>query len=110
MKKKILINVGYDDPTGKFWQDSWIKNSVVEFDSEKQTIHQLVGYLCECTDCVELSYGCKPQTNMYRDTKDKISECVGYIYRGKADIDGKKALFDVWVSIKEVIDFPIDEI
>ena len=118
--KKLLLDVSYSDNTGKFWFDSSIKKLTVDFDPDKQTIHELVKETCEEEDGMELTYKGKPQGNVYRDLKDaqgKItgSEVVGYVYRGKSEIHDRNmvkpatAFFDVWVTIKFVEKFEFEE-
>ncbi len=119
--KKILLNVDYSDNTGKFWYDSSIKKLIVDFDPDKQTIHELVKEVCDKQDGMELTYKGKPQGNIYHDIKDvngKIigTKKIGYIYRGKSEIFDRNmtkpimAFFDVWTTLKEVIDFEIESI
>ena len=105
--KKLLVTVSYSDNTNKFYFDSYIKNKVISVDIEKETIHQIIKNLCE-EECMELSYKGKPQSNIFVDNKNGESKTIGYVYRGKTEIDNKTALFDVWVMISEVIDFPIE--
>ena len=119
--KKILVDVSYSDNTGKFWSDSYIKNHTLDFDPDKQTIHELIKEICDEQDGMELTYKGKPQGNVYRDIKDanhKIisTEIVGYMYRGKSEIYDRNmpkavmAFFDVWVTIKLVEKFEFEEI
>ena len=115
--KKILVDVSYSDNTGKFWFDSSIKNLTVDFDPDKQTIHELVKEVCEEEDGMELTYKGKPQGNVYRDNKTTgKSEIVGYMYRGKSEIHDRNmvkpvlAFFDVWVSIKQIEKFEFENI
>lgn len=110
--KTILINVNYRDKAGKFWQDSYIKNDVINI--EMDTIHDDIAEYIKEKDGVELSYKNKPQTNIYTD-KNGEAMPIGYIYRGKSDIydeenrEYKRALLDVWVEIREVRDHSIVE-
>jgi hypothetical protein len=107
---KLLISVDYRDNTGKFWFDSSIKNKIVNFDIQKETIHSLIKNLCE-EEGMELTYKGKPQGNIYRDLKDGGQKIVGYLYRGKSEIydnhmvNPKTVNFDVWVSINTVTEF-----
>jgi hypothetical protein len=107
--KKLLVEVDYTDSTNKFYFDSYIKNRVISVDLEKETIHQIIKNLCE-EEGMELSYKGKPQGNVFCDSKDGETRTIGYIYRGKTEIGNQKALFDVWVSIYEVIDFTFETI
>lgn len=110
--QKILLNVSYSDDTGKYWQDSYIKNEVVSFDGGD--VHQRVIEIMEDIDGVEFSYKGKPKANIYIDDKDGNPKAVGYIYRVKSDLynqdTGKteRAFFDAWVEIKTVSDFEIE--
>jgi hypothetical protein len=117
--KELLLKVDYTDSTRKFWCDSSIKNMTVEFDPDKQTIHELIKEVCDERDGMKLSYKGKPQGNVYRDVKDangKVTDTkiVGYMYRGKIEIFDRNmtkpvtALFDVWVTIKFVEKFEFE--
>lgn len=108
---RVLLNVDYRDNTGKWWFDSYIKNMPVEFDETKESIHKVIERECE-EEGMELSYKGKPQSTMY----NKVGEPIGYVYRGKSEIQDRNmiksvvALFDVWVSIKTISDFKIEEL
>lgn len=114
--KQVMITVDYRDNTGKYWWDSSIKKVVVDFDPEKQSIHDVVKELCDEQDCMELSYKGRPQGNVYRDTKDGGSEVVGYMYRGKGEVQDRNmtkavmVFWDVWVTIKAVEKFEFEMI
>lgn len=107
--KKLIIDVDYRDNTNKFYFYSSIKNEIINFDEAKETIHELVQRIC-FEEGMKLSYKGKPQGNIY----DAEGKRIGYIYRGKTEIynpnmsSPKIGFFDVWVSIKEVIDFNIE--
>jgi len=111
-KKQVLLKVSYHDNSGKYWSDSFIKNKV--FDLIDNNIHKTIMQAVKDTDGMELSYNGKPQANIFIDTVDGDTKRIGYIYRGKQDIQNdktnkyEKGLFDVWVDIKEVSDFPIE--
>jgi len=113
--KKLLLTINFEDSTDKFWWDSGIKNKVVDFDPEKETIHQVVARLCD--DCgMEMSYKGKPQGNIYRDLKSGESKAVGYMYRGKGEVHDrnmprpKMVFWDIWVTIQAVEEFAIEEL
>ena len=119
--KKILVDVSYSDNTGKFWFDSSIKKLTIDFDPDKQTIHELIKEVCEEKDYMTLTYKGKPQGNMCHDLKDasgKItgSEIIGYVYRSKSEIHDRNmikpvmAFFDVWVTIKQIEKFEFEEL
>ena len=115
--KKLLLNVDYTDSTGKFYCESYIKNLTVDFDPDKQTIHEFIKEICDEKDCMELTYKGKPQGNVYRDNKTTgESEIVGYMYRGKIEIHDRNmpkavmAFFDVWVNIKLIEKFEFENI
>jgi hypothetical protein len=114
--KKLLVTVDYSDNTRKFWMDSSIKRNKVKFDPDKQNIHDLIKEICDKQDGMELTYKGKPQGNVYRDTKDGSSKIVGYMYRGKSEIQDRNmpkavmVFWDVWVTIEEVIDFEFEQI
>ena len=105
----LLLKADYSDNTGKFWRDSYI-NNLTATQLKGETIHDTVKRIINNTDGVELSYKGKPQCSIYRDIKNGDRKVVGYIYRATDIIDGKKALFDVWVEIREVLDLPLTEI
>lgn len=108
---KLLLNVDYRDDTGKFWQDSYIKNTVVDFNGN---VHDTIAKALEDIDHMHVSYKRKPRGNVYRDRKDGTSERIGYIYRVQSDIyEGNKtykALFDAWVTVLGVESVTIDDI
>jgi len=113
--KTLLLKIDYTDSTGKFWFDSSVKNQKVTFDPELKSIHEVIKEVCE-DEYMELTYGGKPQGNVYRDKKDGTTVIVGYMYRGKTEIQdrdmpkAKTAYFDVWVEISEVTEFAFEEI
>ena len=121
MKKTLLISVTYTDNTNKFWMESSIKNKRVIFNPDTDNIHNVVKELCSDEDYMELSYKGKPQGNVYRDVLNKEGaycgyETVGYMYRGKSEIYDRNmvkpqtGLFDVWVTISEIIPFGIEDL
>jgi hypothetical protein len=121
MKKTLLISVNYVDNNNRFWFDSTIDNKKITFNPETDNIHKVVKELCENEDNVQLSYKGKPQSNVHRDvlnSDDEICgyETIGYIYRGKSEIYDRNmskpetGLFDVWVTISEVIPFTIENL
>jgi hypothetical protein len=109
---KILLTINFTHNEGKFWWDSSIKNKVVDFNPEKQTIHDLIKEVCD-DEGMELSYKGKPQGNVYRDVQGGGSEAVGYMYRGKGEVHDrdmpkpKMVFWDVWATIKKVENFEI---
>lgn len=114
--KTLLINVTHSDPNGKFWAESYLKNTEVSYDPET-SLHDRIAEVIKDSDCIELSYKNKPQSTMYRDTKNDKSVPIGYVYRGKteiydrsANLHGQRAYFDVWVEISEVVPFNIIEL
>lgn len=116
MSTSVLLTIQYDDPTRKFWWDSYIKNKVVTFDPEKETIHQVIKNLCE-DEGMELSYKGKPRGNVYRDNKKTGgSRIVGYIYRGKGEVHDQSmtkpvmVFWDVWVEIQKVDEFVFENV
>lgn len=107
-KEKILLSVDYTDDTKKFWNDSYIKNKVFTIDKEKDLHDQIAEIIAE-NDYMTLCYKNRPQSNVFIDRGSEAIP-IGYIYRGKTEIENKKALFDVWVTIKAVSDYKIKEI
>ena len=110
--QKILLNVSYSDNSGKFWQDSYIKNKVFSID-EKLNIHNVIADIIK-QDGIKMTYKNKPMTNIFIDDKDGNKKVIGCIYRGKTEIfndeKGKNeiALFDVWVEISKVENYKIE--
>ena len=93
----------------------------VTFNPDKDNIHEVIKELCSEQDGMRLSYKGKPQGNIYQDVLDendniKGCETVGYMYRGKSEIydrnmiKSQTGLFDVWVSILEVVPFTIEDV
>ncbi len=108
--KKLLLNVSYTDNTKKYWNDSYIKNMVVFWD-EKISLNDFIASVLLDNDYTTMLYKNKPQANIYIDDKEGNAKAIGYIYRVKTEeIEGKQATFDAWISISEVIDFPIIEL
>ena len=107
--KKLLITIDYRDISNKFWMDSSVKNKKFCFYPEEQTIHELIRSICS-EEYVELTYKGKPRGNIYIDSIDGTSKTIGYMYRGISEIENKKAKFDVWVTIYEIIDFKIENV
>lgn len=103
-KEKVLLSISYTDDTKKFWQESYIKNKIFNIDGN---IHETIKKAVYENDYVTLCYNARPQANVYIDDKDGNAKAVGYIYRGKTEIEGKQALFDVWVTIYAVNDYEI---
>lgn len=107
---KILVKVDYTNDGNKFWSESYLRNKVLSFDETKQTVHEAIAEACMEHDYMKLTYKAKPFNNIFRDQKDGSVKIVGYMYRGVTEIEGEKALFDVWASISLVSDFTFDEI
>ncbi len=113
MKTQILLTVDYSG-NENYWQESMIKNSIFTIDKDKD-IHSQIGEILKEEDFCELSYKCKPTSNIYVDLKNGEVKKVGYVYRGKSEINVDnhkwvKANFDVWVSIKGIEEFKIEEV
>lgn len=112
---KILLKVDYSDSSGRFWQDSYIKNKVIE-QKEGETIHETIRKAIEEFDGLQLTYKGKPTGNVFIDGKDGEPIRIGYMYRAKTDIynDEKRknqtAYFDVWTSVKKVEPLEVEEI
>jgi len=114
--KKFLLKVTYTDDTGKWWHDSYIKNTICQI-QENETVHQAVARVCLDTDGMKLTYNAKPKGNIFVDTKSGETKIVGYMYRGQTEIqDDKngckwhKANFDVWATLHEINDFEFQSI
>jgi hypothetical protein len=113
--KKLLITIKFTDNTNKFWWDCSIKNKTVDFDPDKETIHNVIKILCE-DEGMKLSYKGKPQGNVYRDLKNGGNEIVGYLYRGKGEVYDRcmvkpvMVLWNIWVTIQMVEKFEFVEV
>lgn len=113
--KEVLLTLDYRDNTNKFWFESYCKNKIVAYDPEKESIHEVIKNVCKDEGMI-LTYGGKPNGNVYRDKKDGTSFIVGYMYRGKSEIHDRDmpkpqtGYFDVWATIHEVDDFQFEEI
>jgi len=101
---KVLLNVDYSDSTNKFWRDSYIKNKIFPVSGN---IHETIKVAIEGTDGVKLTYNGRPRGNVFIDLKNGKTKIIGYMYKAKDEIDGKKAFFDVWVTIKGIVDYPL---
>lgn len=99
--KTLLIKASYSEDSGKFSRDSYAKN-ITATQLVGENLHATVKRVIEEIDGVSFSYKGTPQSNMYRDSKDGESSICGYIYRVKDEIEGKKAVFDLWVEIREI--------
>ena len=114
--KKILVTIDFTDSTPKgCWWDSQVKNKVILYDPEKQTIHECIKDLCEDVG-MELTYKGKPRGNVFRDQKDGSTKRVGYMYRGKGEIYDRSmpkplmTYWDIWVTIQSVEEFEIVDV
>lgn len=104
--KTILLNINYTNDKD-FWCDSYIKNKI--YTIKDNDIHKTIKDVIENDDVyMELLYRGKPQANIFIDDKEGNAKPVGYVYRAKTKIENKKAVFDVWATIKEVSDYPIE--
>ncbi|MCP5375226.1 MAG: hypothetical protein H6743_03930 [Rickettsiaceae bacterium] len=104
---KILLDVSYTTRQ-KYWLDSYIKNKVFNIDDNH--FDQEIKKILEENDYVQLAKNAKPTTNVYIDAKDGTPKVVGYIYKVRQEIDGKKINFDAWVTISKITDYPIIEL
>lgn len=113
--KQVLLTISFTDDTNKFWWDSEIKNKIVNFDSEKETIHDVVKKVCKDVG-MELTYNGKPKGNVFREKKDGETEIIGYMYRGKGEIYDRNMVkpimvfWDVWATINQIEKFQFEEI
>ncbi len=106
--KTLLISVTYVDNSGRYWADSTLKSKQVIFD-ESLNIHKFIGQLLWDVDYMKLSYNNKPISNIFIDTNEG-TKAVGFVYRSQMKIERKKAFFDAWVTIKQVVDYDIEVI
>lgn len=113
--QKILLTVDYRDESGKYWHDSYIKNTPVTV--ENGDVHKAIAKAITEKDGLEMSYKGKPQGNVYRDINGQATP-IGYLYRTKtemwgrnANIRGTKAYFTAWATIDGALtDYPIEDI
>jgi len=111
--EKILIDVSYTHKTGDYYQDSYVKNKIVYIDGD---LNDTIANVLKDDDGMILSYKNKPQSSVYIDDKDGKAKVVGYIYKGKSEIQNEKTgkwikvTFDVWVTISKILDYPLKEI
>jgi len=103
---KIIIDVHHKDETGKYFSDSYIKNTPITFE-DNETIHEAIMRAITEKDYCTFSYKGKPQSNVYRDNKDGIPTIVGYIYRTKHYIENRgdniqkdNIPFTTWVTVR----------
>jgi hypothetical protein len=114
--KKLLIKIWFNDPSDKFWWESGYDKEIINFDPDKETIHDVVKRLCEDVG-MELSYNGKPQDNIYQDDKNGNPRICGYCYRGKGEVHDRNMIkpkmvyWDVYLSVvKEIVEFELEEI
>lgn len=111
---KLLVDITYTDSTHKFWFESGVKNKIFKLENGKN-IHNFIAEICE-QDGMELTYNGKPKGNVFIDTESGETKRIGYMYRGKTEIydtsfvKPKTAFFNVWVTLKKIVNFEIDEI
>jgi hypothetical protein len=112
--KNVLLNVSYSDETGKWFAESYIKNSIVPLvGNSENNIHETVAVAMLDKDGMIPCYNGKPWGNVFVDGKDGEAIPVGYHYRVKneymTDERGKNhtVFFTAWVSVKSIREFPI---
>lgn len=104
--EELLITVSYQDRNNKYWKESYFRNKTIVVESH-ESFHTVLAEALKEDDFLELTYKAKPKSNIYIDTKDG-SKIIGYLYCGKTEIDGKRIFFDVWVSVKKVVDYEFE--
>lgn len=106
--KKVLLDVSYNDESGKYWKDSYIKNKIFSIDCD---IHETIKKALLDIDGAEMSYNGKPKGFIYVDIKGRETKKVGYHYRCKDKYiqleNGKwtTGYFTAWVSVNVVSDY-----
>ncbi len=106
--KKLLLNCSYEYYDGKYWQDSYIKNSIAPFDDAKD-IHSQIKEFIQEKDGIVFANSAKPDY-IYRDIEgEEEPKKVGHIYRVHTEDYETRKTFrgNLWVTILEVSDFPI---
>lgn len=106
--EELLITVDYSDRNGKYWLQSNFRNKIIVLRPE-ESIHAVIKEALEEHDYVEFTNKGVPISNVHIDTKNGVKS-IGYVYRCKTEIDGNLVRFDVWVTIKKIIDFNIETI
>ena len=117
---ELLITVDYR--AEDYWSESTLKNKS-RFIDENKDIHDQLAKVLYDEDYCTLSYNNRPRSNIYIDIAQPkgapkqipTSKIVGYMYRGKQNIENKNRKwvdvnFDVWVSIKKVVEFEFKKI
>jgi hypothetical protein len=113
--KKILLSIDIRHEQNKFWWDSGITNKVFNFDSDKETIHELIKEQCENIG-MELTYKGKPQQNVFITDDEGNDILVGYIYRGKSIVSDRSMIkpvmvfWTIWATIRLVEKFDLVEV
>jgi len=109
--QKIIISVDHTDETGKYYNESYIKNQTIEI-KDGETIHSAIVRVVSEEDYCTFLYKGKPRGNVYRDKKDGSSYIVGYHYRTKHSIDNHDNVpFTTWVTIHgQVNDIELSDI
>jgi hypothetical protein len=115
--QKLIISVDHQDETGKYYNESSIKNFTMTVE-DGETIHAAIARTIKNEDYAEMSYKGKPQGNVYRDKADGSSYVCGYIYRTKHYIENRSeniqkenVPFTTWVTIHgEIVPITLEDI
>jgi len=102
--KTYYITAQFTSHKGNFWHD----NVKQFFQTDKDPISAIAEVLE--SNYFTVSRKGKPVTNVYRDTATGEAKPVGYIFKVSTEIENKKAYFEAWTEVKEVIDIPVKEI
>lgn len=106
MLRRLLLNVDYTNG-GDFYFDSYIKNKVYAIDDKN--LHKEINKIL-LDEGAEMLYKCRPIANVFIDDNEGNPKIIGYVYRIKTTIENKPVKFDAWITIKEVIDYPIEDL
>jgi len=100
--QKIIIKVSYELDDFNYYQDSYIKNNIIEI---KENLHESIKEYIKNNDFVDFTKS-KDFDYIYKDNDKWEVKKVGYIYRTKHDINNKIKYWYAWVEILwEIKDF-----
>jgi len=106
---KLILNVSYSYDDNKYWQDSYLKNTIVTID-ETKGIHEQIKKFIKNSDYIQFtkSTGFQP---MFRDTKEWDTKPAWYIYRIYNEDNRKTYRGDCWVWIEWIVtDYAFNDI
>jgi hypothetical protein len=112
---KLLITVEFSHNKDGWSWDSGIKNEAVDYNPDKETIHDLVKRICKYKG-MELTHKGKALGMLFYDYPDGSKHYNGYAYRGKSWSDcpvyGMKPRIVYWsifVKIARIVPFNLEK-